>query len=591
MMEKEPAAGAHREATTDGSGHESRPTVTVPSPGTLQIVRHRTNFVRNRTIPTVAGALLVAPLLLAGPGPGPDRGPAGPLPGADPSPGFDVLRYDLRLSLHEESREVAARQRVEFLVTRAGLGGVRLHLAGLAVDSARAGERRVNARRDGPESVRVPLPDSGTLRPGDTAAVTLFYGGRPADGLVVGRNVHGAWTAFADNWPDRARHWFASVDHPADKAAVAFRVEMPEGWTSVANGLRVEDRPLPGGRRLQVWEQEEPIPVYTMVVGAGRLAEVRAGSARSGRREVPVTHVLFPPDVERGEEPFRRAAEMVRVFTRLVAPYPYRKLALVQSSTRYGGMENSSAIFFPEAPLADGTLGETIVAHEIAHQWFGDGVTESRWTHLWLSEGFATYFAALFYEAADGPAEFREEMARLEDGYLGSDAVGRPVLRERPEDLTELLDANNYQKGAWVLHMLRATVGDSAFFDGLRRYYLRHRNGTALTADLRRAVEDASGRELGWFFDQWLRRPGHPRLRAGTGWDGGALELVLLQTQEWPPYRLSVPIVVELPDGRSVRRTVWTSSRADTFRISLPERPSRVRVDPENTVLGPALSP
>lgn len=552
-----------------------------------------------------AAAAVVAAALLQVPAPGTAAPPIAPPHAAtdttvDPSPGFDVLHYDYRVSLEERDPVIEARQRVRFRVDRAGLSRVELDLAGLEVDSARAGGRRVPASRPGgagEAAVSIPLADSADLRPGDTATVTLFYGGRPEDGLVLRENVHGDWTAFADNWPNRARHWFASVDHPSDKASVTHRLEVPAGWETVANGVRVVDRPLGAGRRLHVWRQEAAIPVYTMVIGAGPLAVVENGLAPDAGRggdDVPITRVVFPEDVEITARPFRRSVRMVELFSRLVAPFPYRKLAQVQSATRYGGMENAGAIFYSEEALAEGTMSETTVAHEVAHQWFGDAVTEARWTHLWLSEGFATYFAAVFHRNADGEQRFRREMREAEEAYLGSEAVGRPVIRpERPPELTDLLSANNYEKGGWVLHMLRGVVGDTAFFDGLRRYYGAHRDRAALTADLRAAVEEASGRELGWFFDQWLRRPGYPRLAAKREWlpDRGALEIVFRQEQEWAPYRLKVPVRVETEAGETLRRSLWVpAEREATRRIPLASPPAAVDVDPENRILGPVTA-
>lgn len=551
--------------------------------------------------PGGAAAALALAALLCGPGAGLSALPQAAADTAfDPSPGFDVLHYDYRVSLEERDPAIEARQRVRFRVDRAGLARVELDLAGLEVDSALAGGRRVPASRPGGPgagAVSIPLADSADLAPGDTASVTLFYGGRPEDGLILRENVHGDWTAFADNWPNRARHWFASVDHPADKASVTHRLEVPAGWSTVANGVRTADRPVAPGRRLHVWRQQAAIPVYTMVIGAGRLAVVangRAPDAGRGGHDVPVTRVVFPEDVGVTAAPFRRSVEMVEIFSRLVAPFPYGKLAQVQSATRYGGMENAGAIFYSEEALARGEMSETTVAHEVAHQWFGDAVTEARWTHLWLSEGFATYFAAVFHRVADGEERFRREMREAEEDYLTSEAVDRPVIRgERPEELTDLLSANNYEKGGWVLHMLRGVVGDSAFFDGLRRYYGAHRDRAALTGDLRAAVEEASGRELGWFFDQWLRRPGHPRLAASWEWlpGEGALEVAFRQEQEWSPYRLKVPVSVETEGGGTLRRSLWIpAERQVTRRIPLSSPPADVAVDPGNRILGPVTA-
>ncbi|MDP2478972.1 MAG: M1 family metallopeptidase [Candidatus Palauibacterales bacterium] len=511
----------------------------------------------------------------------------------DPSPGFDVLAYDLSLDLRDGSDSIDALQRVRALVTTDTLRSLRLDLRGLRVDSASVEGRRVRVDRRG-DTLLLPVPADLRFVTGDTVTASVAYHGRPADGLMMTRDVHGQWTVFADNWPDRARNWFASVDHPADKAAVTLRVTMPSDWTSVANGVRVLDLPLPDGRRRQVWVEKVPIPVYTMVVGAGRLAVEDGGVARvgPGRRAVPIHYVVFPEDAARGPELFGAAARIVETFSRLFGAYPYRKLDLVESATRYGGMENTTAIFFPEEGVSRGSVTESTVAHEITHQWFGDGVTEARWRDLWLSEGFASYGDALWQETSRGRDAYRRRMAEFEARYLASDAVGRPVLGPVPSDLTRLLDANAYQKGAWVLGMLRGLVGDSAFFGGLRRYFARYRGESALTPRFESAMEDVSGLDLGWFFDQWLRRPGAPRVVVDWSWDagGGSLALAACQTQPGAPYRLRVPVRVAAVAGKDTTVILRMEDRAAEVRVSLGAAPDSVSADPHDTILGPVMA-
>ena len=580
------AARASGRPTRDGSALRSAPRA-APR-------RRAAGSPRGRGLAAVSGtaaAIGLAALLAAG-RPARSATPHGsPPPSAppDPSPGFDVLGYDLSLTLEAGSDSIAAVQRVRALVTSADLGALRLELRGLTVDSARVAGRAVRPSRAG-DTLSLPLPDG--LRPevGDTLVAAVAYRGRPSDGLIARPNVHGDWTVFADDWPDRASHWFASVDHPADKAAVTFRLTLPEGWTSVANGVRTLDAPLPGGGRLQVWREEEAIPVYTMVVGAGRLAVQDGGAARAGPggTPVPVTYVTFPQDTARGPKLFGATRRILEALARRFGPFPYRKLAMVESATRYGGMENASAIYFPEDGVSGGRVRESTVAHEIAHQWFGDAVTEASWRDLWLSEGFASFGDALWQEASRGEAAYRARMADFERIYLGSDVTGRPVLGPIPDDLTRLLDANAYQKGAWVLYMLRRKVGDAAFFDGLRRYFERYRGRSALTADFRAAMEDASGLDLSGFFRQWLERPGYPEVSVTWAWDAdaGALRLRACQEQGGDPYRLELPVRVRAGSAaRTVRMTV-EDARA-TLRVPLGSAPDSVAADPLDRILGP----
>ena len=247
--------------------------------------------------------------------------------------------------------------------------------------------------------------------------------------------------------------------------------------------------------------------------------------------------------------------------------YPYEKLDLIVGSTRFGGMENSTAIVFSSTlfdPRPDALLSKsfqiregivTLVAHEIAHQWFGDSVTQSTWSDIWLSEGFATYFAALFLGKADGEEAFRdlhgESHAKHTSGNPNSTRT--PLHDTETEDLMRLLNPNSYQKGAWVLHMLRAELGDAHFFAGIKHYYERHKDGIASSEDLRSALEKASGRNLKPFFASWVYGAGHPKYSLSWRWNKRAkkLRLTLRQTQTQPTFLNNVPVTITTARGTS----------------------------------------
>jgi aminopeptidase N len=524
--------------------------------------------------------------------------PAGPY-----APGFDALHYHIALTVPETGRRIDGQADIAVAVVaprpdtlRLDLTGLRVHDVLVAVGAGTTFRATDFRQADG----RLILPVPGTASVGDTLHVRVDYGGEPTDGLIIGENLHGDWGAFADNWPNRARFWFPSIDHPSDKATVSFEARVPAGWRAIANGRRVDAAehapPPPDG----VWRYELPVPIptYLMVVGAARFAvgvidECADGGPAHARpdRCVPVTYWTFPADSANGMRLFRRGGDMVEFYSSLVAPYPYTKVAHVQSATRFGGMENAGAIFYAESPIAEGRDMEGIVAHETAHQWFGNAVTPADWSHLWLSEGFATYFGALFFEHADGRAAFRNSMNATRRGYLTSNVRNLAVVDTTAvpgNNLLGLLNANSYQKGGAVLHMLRGLLGDDVFFDGIRRYYASHAHGTAVTADLRRALEEQSGRELGWFFDQWVFRPGHPILRFAWHWDAAAGEAVvdLEQTQDraWPTFRL--PFEVDfVTSGGVVRHSGELKGCQATFRFALPAPPSGARFDPEGWLL------
>ncbi len=527
----------------------------------------------------------------------PDPVPAGRVPAPGPYlPGFDALHYDLRITVGESSDRIDGTALIDIARVSPLRDTLRLDLSGLRVTRVLAGppngSRSAASFRQADGRVFIALPRPATP---DTIRVEVVYDGVPDDGLIIRDNVRGARAAFADNWPDRARFWFPSIDHPGDKATVAFEIRAPRGWAVIANGRRTDTSDD------DVWNYRTAaaIPTYTMVFGASRMSVGTVDAcARGGRTAarpdgcVLVTSWTFPRDSANGARIFRRAGDMVRYYTDRFGDFPYEQLAHVQSATRFGGMENAGAIFYSERAIADGTLSEVTVAHETAHQWFGDAVTPASWSHIWLSEGFATYFGMQYFEAVEGVERFRELLANSAGGYLSSDVTGLAIVdttRVPDDNLFGLLNSNSYNKGGQVLHMLRGLVGDSAFFAAIRSYYAMHVNGNATTEDLRRAFESTAGRDLGWFFEQWLYRPGHPILQVSHRWDATAREASILveqvQPAEWPTFRMPLEIEVVTADGRPVRHRLEVGDRRTEVRVPAPSAPTAVRVDPDGWLL------
>ena len=532
---------------------------------------------------------------------------AAPVAAAQPvrpyRPAVDVLDYEFALSLPDSGAALDAQATVRF-VRAAPTDTLVLDLIGLRVRDVRVDGRAARFARDS-ATVRVALPRARAAGgAGDTLTAVVRYDGEPRDGLIVSRDSAGRWLAFGDNWPDRARHWLATVDHPSDKATVTWVVTAPSSRTVVANGELVDERDAPaavrkdgGGapRRVTRWRTTRPIPTYLMVIAAAPLVRVDLGETACGlgevRRCVPQSVYVAPEVRDFAPGPFAQAEEIVRFFATLVAPFPYEKLAHLQSSTRFGGMENAGAIFYSDRAFRRRTLGVGLVAHETAHQWFGDAATEREWAHLWLSEGFATYWAALYARRAEGDSAFRDQMRDIRARVVESPvSAARPVIDTAETTYMRLLNTNSYQKGGWVLHMLRSTLGDSAFFGGVRAYYLAHRHSTAVTDDLRRALETASGRELGWFFDQWLRRPGFPELTTRWRHDAATGRVLLTVTQgaRFGAYRFPLAVAVEDADGRWHRTRVEVpAEREVTLPLAVPlsAPPRAVRLDPDVELL------
>jgi aminopeptidase N len=255
-------------------------------------------------------------------------------------------------------------------------------------------------------------------------------------------------------------------------------------------------------------------------------------------------------------------------------------------------MENASAIFYSDQAFKRRSVGEGLIAHEIAHQWFGDAVTESEWPHVWLSEGFASYFAPLWTEYSQGDSAFLAAMQQVRNGALrGEVAAQKAIVDTTLNNVARVLNSNVYQKAGFTLHMLRREIGDSAFFDGIRNYYAKYKHKTALTRDFQSEVEATAGRPLGWFFEQWFHRAGFAELTIDWRHDAsqGRVLLDVVQGTRFPPYRVKVAVDMVAADG-SVRRSIVEVPAQQSATIALPlsaaQAPARVIVDADVGVLG-----
>ena len=504
---------------------------------------------------------------------------AAPLP-ADtyPRQPVDVLHYDVSIAFGQGfAYEATVGADVRLLAD--GVEEIRLDLDGPMVLGVTGDAMAPSwAHDDGRLTVFLgqALPRDSIVR------LRVHYKGRPDGRALVARpNAHGKDVLFSDNWPVGARRWLPTVDHPSDKATVSFRVTADERFSVVAPGRLMETRSLPERRRLTVWSAPVAIPTYCMVVGLAEFEVTRIGAARG----IPLSVWVFPPDADGAERMFGRTALMLEYYADRLGPFPYTKLAQVQSTTRYLGMENASAIFYAEAELQGSDVDEFPVAHEIAHQWWGNSVTPADWDDLWLSEGFATYFDALFYEHVDGPETLRRRMAEGKKEILelkGRGAVVDPTITDPQQKLTGIV----YRKGAWVLHMLRHRMGDEAFFEGLRAFYQGHAGGNATTADLQAFLESHTSQPLEAFFEQWLRRPEVPRLRVAWYWNPASARAVVEveQTQGGEPYETPLELAFHVGGGIE-SRTIQLRRARDVARFSLPGPPTAMEVDPEAWLL------
>lgn len=380
----------------------------------------------------------------------------------------------------------------------------------------------------------------GTWNPGDTIELRIRYSGIPGDGLIISQNKFGTRSFFADNWPNRAHHWIPVVDHPSDKAKVDFLITCPEKYEVIASGKLVEIQKLDGERLRYHFSCKQDLPTKVMVFAASDF-RVTVYDTIYG---IPVSSWIFEEN-RTGEMDYLVSVDALRVFTDLIGLYMYDKLVNVQSKTRYGGMENAGNIFYFENSVNGKANFDELIVHEVAHSWFGNAVTEKEWHHIWLSEGFATYLTDLYVEIRNGKEPFINNM-EVERKAILSYAKNNPtpVIDERITNLNHLLNVNTYQKGAWILHMLRQKTGDEFFFKILQSFYDQYRFGNALSSDFERIAKEISGMHLEKFFRQWLFYPGNPYLEIKWFEVGDTVYIQVDQMQHTDPFELDLEVLV-----------------------------------------------
>ncbi len=502
---------------------------------------------------------------------------------------LDVLHYDFQLTISDADDRIVgiAKETIELKQP-----ADRIHLdlfakgddeKGMvvqAVRDARWGELKFQHVG---EDLEIQL---GASQPAGTQLnLQIDYAGVPADGLIISKNERDGRSFFGDNWPNRAHHWLPTVDHPTDKATVDFTILAPAHYEIVANGKLVDQRVAPNGIQTSHWHNAEPLPTKVMVFGAADFAMQDVGDVGG----IPVSTWVFVADEQAGFKDYAQGKTILQWFVDHIAAYPWDKLANVQSRTRYGGMENASCIFYADNSVVGDGSCEALMAHEIAHQWFGNSASEANWHHIWLSEGFATYLTHVYFESVHGTEIFQKRLAADRSDVIGwGPATKYAIVDPRITDLNQLLNTNSYQKGGWVLHMLRRKLGDDVFFKGLQEYYARFKYGNALSEDLQKVMEELSGSDLKPFFQQWLYRPGYPKIEVIWSWKKGKKEvaLTITQTQVGEPYAAQLEIAPVDADGKSL--ALWTiplSGKTQKFRFTLDQMPTKLVLDPAVNLL------
>jgi len=395
--------------------------------------------------------------------------------------------------------------------------------------------------------------------------------------LVIDATKYGQRSFFGDNWPNLARHWLACVDHPYDKASVEFNIRAPEYYDVIATGKKIEESNIGNGLKLTRYHEPAPVATKVMTIGVTKFASSYLGSYG----DIEVSAWVYPENRLEGFLDFEEATKILEYFSINVGPYSYAKLANMQAKTKWGGLENAGTISYKETLITGNKEIQGLMAHEIAHQWFGNSATENSWNHVWLSEGFATYFTILYLEEVHGNERRKKELAidkeEIFEYYVKNPS---PIVDLSIKDPKKVLSRNTYQKGGWVLNMLRNRLGDEIFWKGIKSYYATYQNSNVMSVDFQNEMEKVSGEDLQEFFDQWLYVKGYPELKWNWKYSKGKLTIAVKQLQKHHTFKF--PIEFGIVTGDKVQiEVVQMNEKSAKFEIELEGSPDKVEIDPE----------
>ncbi len=505
--------------------------------------------------------------------------------------GYDVQRYHLVFDINPEMATLAATAEISATATLENLNQLSLDFKGYQIEDVKVdGESVAYARTpdEDPNKLVIDLPRSYGL--GEALNIQVNYSGPLTlqytpifSDIELGLAQAPDGNIFAFSEPDGARAWFPSNDHPLDKAAFTMEISVPQGYTAVSNGELVETRKnqssqASGDRVTYIWSEDDPMAPYLLTLAVGEYERIDAPPID----EVEIRHYIYPGDAT-ARRSVDLTADILQFYSDLIAPYPFDEFGFVEVSAPDLAMETQTMIMVDQEMFEEDA--GAVLAHEAAHQWFGDSVSPATWGDIWLNEGFATYLENLWL--AHRGEDLGQMMAELESAILRNES-------REPEALTQpnqyhMFGVNTYLKGAWVLHMLRQNLGDEVFFEILREYYQRFAGGNARTVDFQAVAEEVSGKDLADFFYQWTETPGNPSLAltwsSQASGNGNRVSLQVCQRQTTGPIVAPLDIRLEAPGGMSNLTTLTLDERQESLQIQLPFAPTELVADPNQTLL------
>ncbi len=516
---------------------------------------------------------------------------------------YDVQHYVLRVDFDRGAKKIIGDTTIRFTPLKRELSTVEFDAVGLKFTSVTL-EPAGTALSYKTSGDKVIVTLDKLYEPSEAVTLRFKHSSTPKKGVYFvdeeienGKTLHSQqiWT---QGEPDEARHWFPSFDFPSDKATLEQFITAQSGETVIGNGELVAEIKNQDGTVTFHYQMSVPTPIYLVSFVVGKYVRIA-----ENYRDIPLGYYIYPGSEAIFPKAYGNTKKMMRVFEDLTKiPFAFNKYdQTIVSDFTYGGMENITSttmadtdIFLANFEFAQPGV-EDLVSHELAHSWFGNLVTCKNWAELWLNEGFATFMEAAFREKMYDRRNYMNKIRRDAETFIADDAVNKKrngLFNQNADNVAALFErpATTYNKGGAVIHTLREEIGDDAFWKAVNIYLTRHRFSSVETTDLLAAMEEASGRDLDWFFDQWVYMAGHPKLDARHTWNAAnrTLNVTVSQTQRADKitpgaFRLPLDVEFTVSSGKKVEKMNITK-RVETFSYKLPSKPTSVKLDPLDKV-------
>jgi aminopeptidase N len=497
-------------------------------------------------------------------------------------PEYDVLLYDIRMDIFPDSQKIQATTSIRLAVTMTMTENLLFDFASLQIDSVILDAEKVPASRNG-EILVIDL--DSPLMVGDTHQVAIYYQGTPEKGLYFRLNGYDDLIIYSHNEPHDARYWFPCKDDPSDKAKLLMTVTLPDKFVVLSNGTLIESGESGYRQKRYIWQEDYPIATYLISIAAGPYLKASDSFEWQGDNLL-LEYYVYPNDLSRGAAALKLVKEMLDFYSSYIGNYPFFSDKYSMSEVPFreaSAMENQTATTMGDFVMDN----EEVIAHELAHQWWGDALTPHSFVDIWLNEGFATYFDALFTEYAYGREAFLKRMDDFYNFLVSDGSLNYPIYNPPPPFL---FGRAVYMKGAWVLHMLRSEVGDQIFNEIIQHYYQTYNYLNVTSTDFIEVVESVSGKSFEQFFDQWLFYGGMPLLLGSWEQKKNVVTVSINQEQPEPVYQFDLEVLIEGVLLDTLLRIPITD-RHTQVTADFAEPVTKILIDPYNKILNTNNSP